>query len=104
MSSSSTVPAMCSPCPVVSSPPPLLSGSFASLFTEQVEDNKEDDSMMAIIETMKNIRNNITGDTKKVVSIKDQIKKLQEDLGKTEEKIKKDKNKLKELAVKIAEC
>tara|TARA_B110000483_G_scaffold10021_1_gene11843 strand:- start:214 stop:396 length:183 start_codon:yes stop_codon:yes gene_type:complete len=60
--------------------------------------------MMAIIETMKNIRNNITDDTKKVVSIKDQIKKLQEDLGKTEEKIKKDKNKLKELAVKIADC
>ena len=103
MSSSSTVPAMCSPCPVISSPPPL-SGSFASLFTEQVEDNKEDDSMMAIIETMKNIRNNITDDTKKVVSIKDQIKKLQENLNTTEEKIKKDKNNLKELAVKIAEC
>jgi hypothetical protein len=103
MSSSSTVPATCSPCPVVSSPPPL-SGSFASLFTEQVEDNKEDDSMIAIIETMKNIRNNITDDTKKVVSIKDQIKKLQEELNTTEEKIKKDKNKLKELAVKIADC
>jgi hypothetical protein len=103
MSSSSTVPAMCSPCSVVSSPPPL-SGSFTSLFTEQVEDNKDDDSMMAIIETMKNIRNNITDDTKKVVSIKDQIKKLQEDLDTTEEKIKKDKNNLKELAAKIAEC
>ena len=104
MSSSSTVPAMCSPCPVVSSPPPPLSGSFVSLFTEQVEDNKEDDSMMAIIDTMKNIRNDITGDTKKVVSIKDQIKKLQEELDTTEEKIKKDKKNLKELAVKIAEC
>ena len=107
MSSSSTVPAMCSPCPVVSSSPPPLSGSFASLFTEAGVEAKveaEADTMMAIIETMKNIRNNITGDTKKVVSIKDQIKKLQEDLSKTEEKIKKDKNNLKELAVKIAEC
>ena len=103
MSSSSTVPAMCSPCSVVSSPPPL-SGSFTSLFTEQVEDNKDDDSMMAIIETMKNIRNDIKDDTKKVDSIKDQIKKLQEDLDTTEEKIKKDKNNLKELAAKIAEC
>ena len=107
MSSSSTVPAMCSPCPVVSSSPPPLSGSFASLFTEAGVEAKveaEADTMIAIIETMKNIRNNITGDTKKVVSIKDQIKKLQEDLSKTEEKIKKDKNNLKELAVKIAEC
>jgi len=107
MSSSSTVPAMCSPCPVVSSSPPPLSGSFASLFTEAGVEAKveaEADTMMAIIETMKNIRNNITGDTKKVVSIKEQIKKLQEDLSKTEEKIKKDKNNLKELAVKIAEC
>ena len=107
MSSSSTVPAMCSPCPVVSSSPPPLSGSFASLFTEAGVEAKveaEADTMIAIIETMKNIRNNITGDTKKVVSIKEQIKKLQEDLSKTEEKIKKDKNNLKELAVKIAEC
>ena len=102
MSSSSTVPAMCSPCPVVSSPP--LSGSFASLFTEEVEDNKEGDIMLSIIEDMKNIRNNIDLDTKKVVSIKDQIKKLQEDLNTTEENIKKDKSKLKELAVKIADC
>jgi len=102
MSSSSTVPAMCSPCPVVSSPP--LSGSFVSLFTEQVEDNKEGDIMLSIIEDIKNIRNNIDLDTKKVVSIKDQIKKLQEDLNTTDEKIKKDKNKLKELAVKIADC
>jgi len=59
---------------------------------------------MAIIETMKNIRNNITDDTKKLVSIKDQIKKLEEEYLLTEEKIKKDKNKLKELAVKIADC
>jgi len=59
---------------------------------------------MAIIDTMKNIRNNIDLDTKKVVSIKDQIKKLQEDLNTTEENIKKDKSKLKELAVKIADC
>ena len=102
MSSSSTVPAMCSPCPVVSSPP--LSGSFVSLFTEQVEDNKEGDIMLSIIEDIKNIRNNIDLDTKKVVSIKDQIKKLQEALNTTDEKIKKDKNKLKELAVKIADC
>ncbi len=102
MSSNSTVPTMCSPCQVVSSPP--SSGSFASLFTEQVEDNKEDDSIMTIIEDMKNIRNNIDLDTKKVVSIKDQLKKLQEDLNTTEENIKKDKSKLKELAVKIAEC
>jgi hypothetical protein len=103
MSSGSTVPAMCSPCPVVSSPPPL-SGSFASLFTEQVEDNKEGDIMLSIIEDMKTIRNNIDVDTKKVDSIKEQLKKLQEDLGKTEENIKKDKSKLKELAVKIADC
>jgi hypothetical protein len=102
MSSTSTVPAMCSPCPVVSSPP-LLSGSFVSLFKKK-EDNKEDDSMMAIIEDMKTIRNNLDFDTKKVDSIKEQIKKLQEDLGKTEEKVKKDKSKLKELAVKIADC
>jgi hypothetical protein len=102
MSSTSTVPAMCSPCPVVSSPP--LSGSFVSLFTEQVEDNKEGDIMLSIIEDIKNIRNNIDLDTKKVVSIKDQIKKLQEALNTTDEKIKKDKNKLKELAVKIADC
>ena len=103
MSSSSTVPALCSPCPVVS-PPPLLSGSYASLFKQQVEDNKEDDSMISIIEDMKNIRNDIDVDTKKANSIKEQIKKLQEELTNTEEKIKKDKNKLKELAVKIADC
>ena len=103
MSSSSTVPALCSPCPVVS-PPPLLSGSYASLFKQQVEDNKEDDSMISIIEDMKDIRNDIDVDTKKANSIKEQIKKLQEELTNTEEKIKKDKNKLKELAVKIADC
>jgi hypothetical protein len=103
MSSTSTVPAICSPCPVVSSPPPL-SGSYASLFKEQVEDNKEDDSMLSIIEDMKTIRNNIDVDTKKANSIKEQIKKLQEELDTTEEKVKKDKNTLKELAVKIADC
>jgi hypothetical protein len=103
MSSSSTVPAMCSPCPVISSPPPL-SGSFVSHFKEQVEDNKECDTMLSIIEDMKNIRNDINVDAKKIDSIKEQIKKLQEDLNTTEEKIKKDKNKLKELAVKIADC
>ncbi len=104
MSSSSTVPALCSPCPVVSSLPPLLSGSYVSLFKQQVEDNKEDDSMISIIEHMKDIRNDIDVDTKKANSIKEQIKKLQEELTNTEEKIKKDKNKLKELAVKIADC
>jgi len=88
MSSSSTVPAMCSPCPVISSPPPL-SGSFASLFTEQVEDNKEDDSMMAIIETMKNIRNNITDDTKKVVSIKVKSRNCRKTLILLKKKLKK---------------
>ena len=104
MSYSSTVPAMCSPCQVVSSSPSPSSGSFASLFKEQVEDNTEDDSIMTIIEDMKNIRNNIDLDTKKVVSIKDQIKKLQEELVNTDEKIKKNKNNLKELAIKIADC
>jgi peptidoglycan hydrolase CwlO-like protein len=88
---------------VVSSPPPL-SGSYASLFKEQVEDNKEDDSMLSIIEDMKTIRNDIDVDTKKANSIKEQIKKLQEELDTTEEKVKKNKHKLKELAVKIAEC
>jgi peptidoglycan hydrolase CwlO-like protein len=102
MSSTSTVPAMCSPCPVISSPPPL-SGSFVSLFKKE-EDNKGDDSMLSIIEDMKDIRNDIDVDTKKVDSIKKQIKKLQEELNNTEEKVKKDKNKLKELAVKIADC
>jgi len=102
MSSISTIPAMCSPCPVVSSPSPL-SGSFVSLF-KKVEDNKDMDIMMTIIEDMKDIRNDIDVDTKKVDSIKDQIKKLEEELNNTEEKIKKDKNKLKELAVKIADC
>jgi peptidoglycan hydrolase CwlO-like protein len=102
MSSTYTVPAMCSPCPVISSPPPL-SGSFVSLFKKE-EDSKGDDSMLSIIEDMKTIRNNIDVDTKKVNSIKEQIKKLQEDLNTTEEKIKKDKSKLKELAVKIADC
>ena len=108
MSSSSTVPAMCSPCPTVSSSPPPLSGSFVSLFKKTDEAETEagagTDTMIAIIETMKNIRNDIKDDTKKADSIKDQIKKLQEDLNTTEEKIKKDKNNLKELAVKIAEC
>ena len=103
MSSSSTVPSMYSPCPLVSSSP-LLSGSYASLFKEKCNTDIEDDSMMAIIEDMKNIRRNIDVDTKKVASIKDQIKKLEEELVNTEENVKKDKNKLKELAVKIAEC
>jgi len=94
MSSSSTVPVMCSPCQVVSSP----------LFKESVEDNKDIDIMMTIIEDMKNIRNDIDFDTKKVDSIKDQIKKLKEELNNTEEKIKKDKNKLKELVFKITDC
>ena len=100
MSTNSTVPALCSPCPVVSSPPPLT-GSFVSCFKKEA---KEPDDMLSIIEDMKNIRSDIDADTKKVDSIKEQIKKLQEELYNTEEKIKEDKNKLKELAVKIAEC
>ena len=102
MSSTSTIPTMCSPCPVVASPP--LSGSYLSVFKKEEEPSKDMDDMLSIIEDMKNIRNNIDVDTKKVDSIKEQIKKLQEELSNTEEKIKKDKNKLKELAVKIAEC
>ena len=98
MSYSSTLPAMCSPCPVISSPP--LSGSFVALFKEPVSDNDID----SIIESMKDIRHDIDVDTKKVDSIKDQIKKLEEELCNTEEKVKKNKNKLKELVVKIADC
>ena len=104
MSSISTVPAMYSPCPMVSPPP--LSSSFASLFKEEVEDNKDigDDSMMAMIEKMKDIHKDIDVDTKNVDSIKAQIKELEEKLVLAEEKVKKDKNKLKELATKIADC
>ena len=60
--------------------------------------------MLSVIEDMKNIRSDIDADTKKADSIKEQIKKMQEELYNTEEKIKEDKNTLKELAVKIAEC
>jgi len=98
MSTNSTVPALCSPCAVVSPPPPLT-GSFVSCFKKE-----EPDDMLSIIEDMKNIRSDIDADTKKADSIKEQIKKLQEEFNNTEEKIKEDKNKLKELAVKIAEC
>ena len=60
--------------------------------------------MLSVIADLKNIRSDIDADTKKADSIKEQIKKMQEELYNTEEKIKEDKNTLKELAVKIAEC
>jgi len=113
MSSGSTIIATCPPSPLnVSSGSNIITTcsplpvSFVSICKKEddKEDDKEDNSIITIIKDMKNIRNNIDIDTKKIDNIKDQIKKLEEELINTEDKVKKNKDKLKELAIKIADC
>ena len=111
MSSKSTISSV-SPFPIVEPPaPPPMTTSFVALFKSEtvvsatfneIHQEQSDDEMTRLMNEMMLIRKDITANTKRVVDIKDQIKKMEDELAIAESEEKNGKTRLKELAIKIA--
>ena len=80
--------------------PPILT-TYASLFKNQTNEIDEIDE---ITEIMLNIRKELSHNTKRKDTIKEQIKQLEDELVIVESKIDNNKTQLKQLATKIADC
>jgi hypothetical protein len=104
LSLNDTIPSS-SPCPIATTPPILT--TYASLFKNQITEITEIteiDEIDEITETMLNIRKELSHNTKRKDTIKEQIKQLEDELIIVENIITNNKTQLKELAVKIADC
>lgn len=86
--------------------PPILT-TYASLFKNQITEITEIDEIdeiNEITEVMLNIRTELSRNTKRKDTIKEQIKQLEDELVVVENKIDNNKTQLKQLATKIADC
>jgi septal ring factor EnvC (AmiA/AmiB activator) len=109
MSAGSTISSV-SPFPFVDPPtPPVMTTSFAALVKASVgcavvEDivDQTDDEMSKIMDEMLLIRKDIAVKNRRVVEIKEQMKKLTDELSIAEAEEKSGKTRLKELAFQIA--
>ena len=86
-------------CPTTNTPPILT--TYASLFKNQTSEIDEIDE---ITEVMLNIRKELSHNTKRKDTIKEQIKQLEDELVIVENRITNNKTQLKQLATKIADC